>query len=192
MDADVLIFDCLDELDVVGPLEVLRRAGVAARLVSHGAERAATGRWGLAFTAEGVLGDRDVAILLVPGGGWGDRSPAGARAESEAGELPRAIAAAAARARIVAGVCTGTMLLAHAGLLSGRRASTHASALADLTELGVDAVPDRVVDEGDVVTCAGVTSGIDLALHLVERELGAERAASVAKAIEWTRTPASM
>jgi len=192
VDADIVIYDGLDELDVVGPLEVLRRAGTDVRLVAHGGARQATGRWGLSFAAQGGLGERDVTILLVPGGGWADRAPQGARAEAEKGELPRAIAAAAARAQIVAGVCTGTMLLASAGLLDGRRATTHAAVLAELAQQGVTAVEERVVDEGDVVTCAGVTSGIDLALQLVEREMGAGEAAAIATAIEWRRAPAAL
>jgi transcriptional regulator GlxA family with amidase domain len=77
------------------------------------------------------------------------------------------------------------MLLAHAGLVRGRRASTHHSALGELSALGVAVVADRVVDDGDLVTCGGVTSGIDLALWLVERELGAELAEQISQVIEY-------
>ena len=86
--------------------------------------------------------------------------------------------------RLAASVCTGALLLGAAGRLRGRRATTHASAMDRLAEYGATAVAARVVDEGDVVTAAGVTSGIALGLHLVARFMGAEVAARVAKQME--------
>jgi transcriptional regulator GlxA family with amidase domain len=101
------------------------------------------------------------------------------------GELKPLLVIAAANARIMAGVCTGTMLLAHAGVIGGRRAGTHHSALGELAALGVEVVADRVVDDGDLVTGGGVTSEIDLALWLVERGLGAELAEQISTVIEY-------
>jgi len=86
--------------------------------------------------------------------------------------------------RLVASVCTGALLLGAAGRLGGRRATTHASAMGLLVEYGATAIDARVVDEGDVVTAAGVTSGIDLGLHLVTRFMGADVARRVAKQME--------
>jgi transcriptional regulator GlxA family with amidase domain len=78
------------------------------------------------------------------------------------------------------------MLLAAAGLLSGRPATTHHSALDDLRAAGADVREDeRVVDDGDIVTAAGVTSGIDLALHLVREARGETVARAAAREIEW-------
>ena len=94
--------------------------------------------------------------------------------------------------RGIAGVCTGTMLLAHAGLVEGRRAVTHHLALGDLRATGALVVDDRVVDDGDLVTCGGVTSGIDLALWLVEREFTAALADGVALRMEYDRQRPAM
>jgi transcriptional regulator GlxA family with amidase domain len=77
------------------------------------------------------------------------------------------------------------MLWAHAGVITGRRASTHHSALEELAELGVEVVPERVVDDGDLITCGGVTSGLDLAFWLVARELNDVLAQQISKAMEY-------
>jgi transcriptional regulator GlxA family with amidase domain len=192
MHAAVVLFDGFDELDALGPYEVLvnglRAAGAAGsvRLVSLDGAREVTGSHGAVVRAEGPL-DPQADFVVVPGGGWNDRSAAGARAQVQDGALPAAIAAAHARGATIAGVCTGGMLLASAGLLDGRPAVTHHGALEDLRAAGARVVDARVVDDGDVLTAGGVTSGIDLALWLVERELGADAAALVAREIEHER-----
>ena len=86
--------------------------------------------------------------------------------------------------RLATSVCTGALLLGAAGRLRGRRATTHASAMQLLAEYGATATQERVVDDGDVVTAGGVTSGIDLGLHLVKRHMGGAVAALVAKQME--------
>jgi transcriptional regulator GlxA family with amidase domain len=190
---DIVVFDGLDELDALGPMEVFRTAdsfgaGLTARLVTRMSQDLVTGAHGLRFAPDGVLEPGRADILVVPGGGWGTRAQAGAWAEVQRGDLLEVLRAAAAGARITAGVCTGTMVLAHAGLLGDRRASTHRSALADLAATGATAVTERVVDDGDLVTSGGVSSGIDMALWLVERECGAELADRVAEHMEYPRT----
>lgn len=87
----------------------------------------------------------------------------------------------------MAGVCTGTMLLAHAGVVGTRRASTHHTALADLAETGAEVIDDRGVDEGDLITSGGVTGGIDLALWLVERLTDQEFADRLGRRMEYRR-----
>jgi cyclohexyl-isocyanide hydratase len=87
--------------------------------------------------------------------------------------------------RLAASVCTGALLLGAAGRLRGRRATTHASALELLTGFGATPVRERVVDEGQLVTAAGVTAAIDLGIHLVRRLVGDEAAARVAAQMEW-------
>jgi transcriptional regulator GlxA family with amidase domain len=88
----------------------------------------------------------------------------------------------------LAAVCTGGMLLEAAGVLVGRAAVTHAGATEELRARGVDVhAHARIVDTGDVVTCGGVTSGLDLALHLVELRHGAQTAATVAREMEHDR-----
>ncbi len=188
--ARVLLFDGFDELDAIGPYEVLAngvdgREGDVAYVTLDG-PREVTGSHGTVVRSGSGLGV-EATLLVVPGGGWNDRSPQGARAEAERGEVPRAIAAAHDRGVTIASVCTGGMLVAAAGLLGGRPAVTHHGALADLAAAGAEVVDARVVDDGDVLSAGGVTSGIDLALHIVERELGAQVAHSVAREMEHDR-----
>jgi putative intracellular protease/amidase/uncharacterized protein (DUF952 family) len=89
------------------------------------------------------------------------------------------------RNRLIASVCTGSLLLAAAGRLVGKRATTHHTARDELRALGVDVSSERVVDEGQVVTAGGVTSGLDLGVHLVRRLVGDEAARTVARQMEW-------
>jgi transcriptional regulator GlxA family with amidase domain len=131
------------------------------------------------------LGQPD--LLLVPGGGWAARAPQGARAEAERGVIPAALAEAHARGAIIATICTGAMLTSAAGLLRGRHATTHHSAIADLRAAGAEIVAARVVDDGDLISSGGVTSGLDLALWLVERFLGANLAVAIEGQIEYER-----
>ena len=191
MRARILLYDGFDELDAVAPYEVLVNGlkgsedGDVAYVTLEGA-REVTGSHGTTVHATGALDD-DATLLGVPGGGWTDRSPQGARAEAERGEIPRAIAAAHARGVTIAAVCTGGMLVATAGLLADRPAVTHHGALEDLAASGAQVVDARVVDDGDILSAGGVTSGIDLALHVVEREFGADVAAHVAREMEHDR-----
>jgi transcriptional regulator GlxA family with amidase domain len=95
-------------------------------------------------------------------------------------------------ADVVASVCTGALVLADAGLLDGRPATTHWASLDQLAGLGSDIEvrrEDRFVDAGDVVTAAGVSAGIDMALHLVVRFAGDDRARQVQKVIEYYPEP---
>jgi transcriptional regulator GlxA family with amidase domain len=124
-------------------------------------------------------------VVIVPGGGWIDRSPQGARAEAQRGVLPAVLAELHRGGTVVASVCTGAMLVAAAGLLKGRPAVTHHGALDDLRAAGAEAVRARVVDAGDVVTAGGVTSGLDLALWLVERFAGPVVAHAVEEELEY-------
>jgi transcriptional regulator GlxA family with amidase domain len=190
---DIVVFDGLDELDALGPMEVFRTAddlggGLRARLVSRLPQDLVTCGHGLRFVPDGVFEPGAADILVVPGGGWSTRAETGAWGEVQRGDLLGPIRVGAASARITAGVCTGTMLLAHAGLVGARRAATHLSARADLAAAGAVVVPERVVDDGDLVTSGGVSSGIDMALWLVERECGGELADRVATHMEYPRT----
>ena len=190
MRIDIVLFDGFDELDALAPYEVLRNAvlaGVDADVgLAHltGATQA-TGSHGAAVAVQRQLGPCD--LVIVPGGGWNDRAPQGARAEVQDGALPARLAELHAAGTTMAAVCTGGMVLAAAGLLTGRRATTHHGALDDLRAAGADVVHERVVDDGDVLTCGGVTSGLDLALWIVEREWGAGLANLIAREMEHER-----
>jgi len=192
----ILCYDGFDELDVVGPYEVFqaatdRGADLPARLATLDPAERVTAAHGLRVEPDETLPDPGAPgapeLLVVPGGGWNDRRGAGAWAEAERGAVPGAVAAHHAAGATVAGVCTGGMLLERAGLLDGRPATTHHGALDDLRATDAEVREERVVDDGDVVTAGGITSGIDLALHVVEREAGAAVAEAVAANMEYAR-----
>ncbi|MCL6596555.1 MAG: DJ-1/PfpI family protein [Firmicutes bacterium] len=194
MRVDVVVFDGVDELDAVGPYEVLARAGKEegwrVRLaVLPGRRPTVRGRHGLILRAHGRLSAAP-DVLVVPGGGWVDPGVTGIRAEIAAGELVRAVAERAPGCRLVAAVCTGAMVLAAAGLLRGRAATTHHAALADLAAAGARVRGGRVVRSGRGMTAGGVSSGIDLGLRVVEDLAGPDRARAVAAQIEHGRRAA--
>ncbi|MGH8975647.1 MAG: DUF427 domain-containing protein, partial [Acidimicrobiia bacterium] len=113
------------------------------------------------------------------------RSEAGAWGEAERGAWLPLLGAAAASGTLMAGVCTGVMLLARAGVIGARPATTHRSARDDLAATGTRVLDQRVVDAGNLITAGGVTSGIDLALHLVARLAGPEAAEREATRLEY-------
>jgi transcriptional regulator GlxA family with amidase domain len=186
----IVLYPELQSLDVTGPLEVF--VGAQRLLAKTGSDArgyeirtlSADGRplrtsSGLTLVPDGRLGEAPAKIdtLLVPGG-------RGARAACADEPLLAWIGAAAARSRRTASVCTGAFVLAAAGLLDGRRATTHWAAAAALARLHpgvlVDADPIYVRD-GSVWTSAGVTAGMDLALALVEDDLDREAALAIAR-----------
>jgi transcriptional regulator GlxA family with amidase domain len=187
MDLEILLYDGFDELDAIGPYEVLRNgaqegADLSTRLVTLEPREAVTASHGLRVGVDGTLGSPDV--VLVPGGGWGDRAAASAWAEYDRGAIPEALADLHGRGATVATVCTGGMLAAGAGILDGRPATTHHVAHDDLREVA-EFVDARVADDGDVITCGGVTSGLDLAFHFLAREFGEELRDRVARRMEY-------
>jgi transcriptional regulator GlxA family with amidase domain len=186
----ILLYDGFDELDAIGPFEVFQNAGAAgadctATLRTVDPCDQITASHGLRVEPDGVLDDVDPDAVVVPGGGWNDRGEAGAWAEAQRGAIPEVVSASHERGATVAGVCTGGMLLARAGVTDGRPAVTHAGALDDLRETDATVVDARVVDDGDVLTAGGVTSGLDLAVHLVAREFGPEIAEQVTTEMEY-------
>ncbi|MFC7325638.1 DJ-1/PfpI family protein [Halorubrum rutilum] len=202
MNVDILLYDGFDELDGIGPYEVFDYAmeyanesgGSAGRVryVTLDERESVTASHGTRVGVDGTLpepGAADVPdLLLVPGGGWNARDEtASAWAEARKGDVPRALAAHHGAGTRIASVCTGSMLLAEAGVTDGRRAVTHADAVDELRESGAEVVDARVVDDGDLLTAGGVTSGLDLALYLVEREFGAAVADRVATVVEYER-----
>jgi len=183
----IYVFPDVEELDFVGPWEVLRCwehawAGDGTEVFLFADEE------GVVQCAKGlrVLPDHRTAELprldvLVYPGGPGTRGQLGDPAR-------RAwLRAMAETGTLMTSVCTGALVLADAGLLDGLGATTHWAALDRLAELGHDVsvrTGARFVDAGPVVTAAGVTAGIDMALHLVSRLHSPERASEVARYIE--------
>jgi transcriptional regulator GlxA family with amidase domain len=188
----IVVFDGFDELDAIAPLEILTRAARAGeqlevRLVALSAPGKVMASHGLDVAVSDRL-ESDTDLVIVPGGGWNaEPGTPGTRVEIERGLLPAAIATLHAQGATVASVCTGAMIVAAAGLLKDRPATTHHVALQDLARTGASLVDARVVDDGDVITAGGVTSGIELALWLVEREWGEDLARLVASQIEHER-----
>lgn len=185
---EIVLFPGFDELDAIAPFEVLQNAVAAGadfsvRLVAP-SPAMIEGNHGLKVTVEARLGQPD--LLIVPGGGW-VRGVIGVRAEVARGELPSRIAELHRAGAIVASVCTGAMLLAAAGILRGRRATTHHQALDDLRQAGAVLVEARVVDDGEVLSAGGVTSGLDLALWLTERFASRDIAQRVERELEYER-----
>ena len=155
----IVIFDGVDELDFVGPWEIFRRAarlqdGVEVALVTLEPQSEVKAAAGLCVVPDGVLDD-GVDVLVVPGGGYASRAQHGVRSQIAGGKLPQRLAELHRRGVILAGVCSGTMILSAAGVLDGRAAVTHHDALPDLRKTAARVIEARVVDDGDVVTCGG-------------------------------------
>lgn len=193
MRIDIILFAGFDELDALGPFEVLQNAANTAtnfevRLVSPSGPGEVIGAHGLRVRAETGLRELPQPdVIVVPGGGWNDCSPRGARAEAERGEIPAYLSELYKAGTTIAAVCTGAMLVAEAGLLRGRPAITHHGAIDELRAAGAEIVQERVVDNGQLITAGGVTSGLDLALWLVERFAGKEISEQVALEMEHQR-----
>jgi transcriptional regulator GlxA family with amidase domain len=174
-----VIFDGFQSLDMVGPFEVFRHAGYDCAVVAakDGPVRSSKG---LSVNANRALTDADPRLVdtVIVAGGDGVLAARSDRA------LVRWLAEAGSSARRVASVCSGTFLLAEAGLLDGRRVTTHWRRGEQLAQeypaVLVDCEPIFIRD-GRLWTSAGVTAGMDLALALVEDDLGAETALDVAR-----------
>jgi transcriptional regulator GlxA family with amidase domain len=188
----IVVFEGFEELDAIGPWDVLRGAVDAGApfevsLISLGDAATVQAAKGLRVGVEPAAGTRSFDWVIVPGGGWASRPPHGAWAEAQRGVLPEALRRWQAGGAAMASVCTGAMILSAAGLTRGRPATTHAVAREALRAAGAELIDARVVDDGDLVTAAGVTSGIDLALWLTERLASPAIARAVATNMEHHR-----
>lgn len=194
MRVQIVVFDGFDELDALAPLEVLRRAAemgadmTVALVTLAPRDDEVTAAFGLRLRPDATLDlDAPPDLLLVPGGGWNAGGATGVRAEIARGELPAAIARLHARGTLIATVCTGALLAAAAGITAGRHVTTHAAALDALRESDAEVPAARVVDDGDLISSGGVTSGLDLALWLVERFFGPRLAVTIERRMEYER-----
>ena len=192
MNVQIVLFNGFDELDAIAPHEIWNMArelklDVDVQLVTLDGTKDVTASHGLRAQAQGQLGATRPDIVVVPGGGWITRSPVGAWAEAQRGALPGKLAQLHREGVVMASVCTGAMLLAAAGLLKNRPATTNHGALDDLAAAGARVIRARVVDDGDVITAGGVTSGLDLTLWLVERFFSPESALALEGSLEYER-----
>ena len=170
MQIAIPVFEKITALDAVGPYEVLQRLpGTEIVFVGHEEGNVRTDNGFLGLAADAVFEDVTSPDIVVFPGGVGSRSLM--KDERVLGWLHRAHETT----RYTTSVCTGSLLLARVGLLEGKRATTHWAALDLLESLDVDVVRDRRwVDEGHVITSAGVAAGIDMCFHVVEKICGKE------------------
>ena len=185
----IILFPEVEELDFVGPWEVFSYArDLEAEPCTvftdseHGGEiRCKKGPRVIAYYCFETAPRADV--ILVPGG-WGTR------AEVDNPRMIDYIRRAGNAAELATSVCTGAFMLERAGLLNGRRATTHWRSLDRLRALGtIEVLEERWVDDGTVITSAGISAGIDMALYLVGRLWGAETARRVQKGVEYFPDP---
>ncbi len=187
----IFVFDGAEELDVVGPFEVLSawaaHSPLHPEVVTFSTDgagvRCAKGLRLVPDTSADEVGP--LHVLVYPGG-HGTRALA---ADSEHLEWLRGVRA---ETPLVTSVCTGALVLAAAGLLAGRPATTYWSAFDELAAFDPSVLADteaRFVDDGDVVTSAGVSAGIDMALHLVARLESPDAARGVRRGIQYDPDP---
>jgi len=184
MDIVFLLFQRLTALDAIGPYEVLSRIPDAeVRLVAPepGLQRDESGTLGI--QADQSIDEVGRADVLVVPGGFGTRA---LMRDERVLDWVRQIDAGS---RYTTSVCTGALVLGAAGLLDGLPATTHWLSRDLLAELGARPVPERVVEQGKIITAAGVSSGIDMALVLADRLAGAEMAKAIQLSIEYDPQP---
>jgi transcriptional regulator GlxA family with amidase domain len=180
----ILLFDGITALDAIGPYEVLQRLpGWRMRMVGVRRGPVRTHEGSLSLVVDFEIKDCPRPDLLVVPGGYGVE-----RVMQDEPTLAW-IRQAHATSQWTTSVCTGSLVLGAAGVLRGLRATSHWNSLERLREFGAEPTPDRVVFQGKVVTAAGVSSGIDMALALVARIVDAELAQAIQLSIEYDPQP---
>ncbi|MFJ3905295.1 DJ-1/PfpI family protein [Streptomyces sp. NPDC090025] len=184
MQIALLLYPGFTSLDAVGPYELLGRLpGAETVLVAKEPGPVRNDQGSLALVADRSLAEVPRPdIVLVPGG-------PGARETKDDPALQAWLRAADATSTWTTSVCTGSLLLGAAGLLTGRRATTHWLAYEELRALGAEPTGERVVFDGKYVTAAGVSSGIDMALHLLGRIAGDATAQTIQLLTEYDPQP---
>ena len=184
MNIAIVLYDKLTALDAIGPYEVLSRLpGATLQFVAAEPGPVRTDNGMLTLLAEHSLADAaQPDIVLVPGGPGEVAARAGGAVLEWLTEVDRT-------STWTTSVCTGSLILAAAGLLDGRRATSHWLALDELGRLGAEAVQERVVFDGKYATAAGVSAGIDMALALAARIAGDTVAQAIQLGIEYDPQP---
>ncbi len=184
MEIAILLFDRLTTLDAVGPYEVLSRMpGATVKMVARQAGPLRNDTGSLALVADYTLAEvRQPDIVVVPGG-------PGQMALMDDAEVLNWVRHAHSTSKWTASVCTGALVLGAAGLLNGLKATTHWLAYDALRALGAEPTGERVVIAGKIITAAGVSAGIDMALTLVAKERGEAVAQSIQLGIEYDPQP---
>lgn len=184
MQIAILIYDRFTALDAVGPYEVLGRLpGAEVTFVAEAPGPVRTDTRRLAIAADAELADLPRPDVVVVPGGYGQAEV------MRDGPVHEWLRAADEHSTWTTAVCTGSLILAAAGLLRGRRATTHWLAREQLRALGVEVLDERYVFDGKIVTAAGVSAGIDMALALATRIAGEEVAQAIQLGIEYDPAP---
>ncbi len=180
----ILLYENMTALDAVGPYEVLSRfPGVEVCFVAENAGPIVTDTGFLTLTARAGIQDVSEAdILLVPGG-------PGDQAVRKNEKLLDWIRQIHQTSRFTTSVCSGSLILGIAGILKGLRATSHWTQLETLREYGAEPTLERVVEQGKVITAAGVSSGIDMGLRLLQILGGDDLAKAIQLGIEYDPEP---
>jgi cyclohexyl-isocyanide hydratase len=179
----LLLFPKITQLDLAGPYEVFSRMPGAAVHLLWKDTQPIKSEWGLELRPDTRFEECPALdVLCIPGG-------PGAFELLGDEVVVNAIRTIARRSRFVTSVCTGAFLLGAAGLLAGKRATTHWASRELLREFG--AIPDesRIVADGNLITSGGITSGIDFGLHLAAQLVGVEQAKEIQLAMEYDPAP---
>jgi protein deglycase len=172
----VILFDGVEEVEAVTPVDLLRRAGAEVTLAAAGEGIHVTGRSGIVLHADAplaALGGRAFDCLVLPGG------PGVARVRSDPRVQERARSQAAA-GRWLAAICAAPVILLDAGVLAGRRHTAHFSVASELPDRLAE---ERVVEDGRLITSRGAGTALDFGLRLVARLFSDEKAAEIARSI---------
>ncbi|QUG84704.1 DJ-1/PfpI family protein [Bacillus nitratireducens] len=193
MKIQIVLFDGFGELVSFAPFEVLKRAieegaPFTVELISSEPKQEITTSFGVTVKVNDFLRmDNRPDLLIVPGGGWNHKAEHGARKQAELGTLTGMIREMHKEGTIVAGVCTGGMLLAASGILNGKKVTMHHLAQDEVSKYGAELLRYRIVDQGNIITARGVTSGLDLGLWITERFASSKIAAAVEYRMEYER-----
>jgi transcriptional regulator GlxA family with amidase domain len=203
LSAQVLLFDGFDPLDAIGVFEVLAAGSAAVGgelavelVTAEGPRSVVSGTLGLTIPATGTLDPEKPGYVVVPGASGPidgdpddgiDTIPVLLSRFSQTAAIPLVKQAMENPVVTVTAVCGGSLALAMAGLLEGRHAVTHVLGMDLLDATGAHAVRARVVDDGDLITAGGVTSGLDLGLYLLELAYGPKIARAVETLFEYER-----
>ena len=184
MEIAFLLFDGITPLDAIGPFEVLGKLpGAKIRMLAKQKGEVRTKGQSLAMIADYALADvAEPEILVVPGG-------PGADAMAKDTAVTDWLSRAHETTTWTTSVCTGALILGGAGVLKGLKATTHWRAMDDLAAFGAEATDQRVVRDGKVITAAGVSSGIDMALTLAAEIAGEDIAKAIQLGIEYAPEP---
>jgi len=166
----IAVFNGFDEIDVFGPYEMLSVPGIEVELATVEPTTAIRSMRGIVIEPRATLTPCDG--IIVPGGGWGNHADAGTWGEVQRGDLPNRLIELAPSLPWLASVCSGGMILASAGLLADRPATTNPGCFEDFSPLVGEVIQERVVDDGDRLTSGALFCGNDLGLWIIERELG--------------------